>query len=91
MKMFAIEKEMEGAKLVNAATLLEQEAHHVFHLYLTDSLREIYFTKDKNAVLILETIDRITAKELLDTLPLVKAGKIRFDMLELRPYSGYEK
>jgi hypothetical protein len=39
----------------------------------------------------LETIDRIAAKELLDTLPLVKAGKIRFDMLELRPYSGYEK
>jgi hypothetical protein len=96
MKILAIEKEsdsyrIEGIKWDNIEDVLEQEAQHVFQMYLSDSLREIYFTEDKNAVLILETNDRETAKELLDSLPLVKKGKISFDIMELRPYSGYER
>jgi hypothetical protein len=91
MKILAIEKEIEGVKWDNIEDLLEQEAQHVFQLYLSDSLREIYFTEEKNAVLILETDDRETAKELLDSLPLVKNMKIRFDIMELRPYTGYER
>jgi hypothetical protein len=91
MKILAIEKEIEGVKWDNIEDLLEQEAQYVFQLYLSDSLREIYFTEEKNAVLILETDDRETAKELLDSLPLVKNRKIRFDIMELRPYTGYER
>jgi hypothetical protein len=34
MKILAIEKEMEGAKLVSATTLLEQEAHLIFFIYI---------------------------------------------------------
>ena len=91
MKILAIEKEIEGVKWDNIEDVLEQEAQHVFQLYLSDSLREIYFTEDKNAVIILETDDKKTAKELLDSLPLVKNRKIRFDIMELRPYNGYER
>ncbi len=91
MKVLAIEKEIEGVKWDEMKDLLEQEAQHVFQLYLSDSLREIYFTENKNAVLILETDNRETAKEILDSLPLVKNRKIRFDIMELRPYSGYER
>ena len=71
--------------------MLEQEAQHIFQLYLSDCLREIYFTEDKNAVLVMETNDRKTAEILLDALPLVKSGLIRFEILELRPYTGYER
>jgi len=91
MKVLAIEKEIEGVKWDEMKDLLEQEAQHVFQLYLSDSLREIYFTENKNAILILETNNRETAKEILDSLPLVKNRKIRFDIMELRPYSGYER
>ncbi len=91
MKILAIEKEFEGIKWDEMKDMLELEAQHVFQLYLSDSLREIYFTENKNAILILETDNRETAKEILDSLPLVKNRKIRFDIMELRPYTGYER
>jgi hypothetical protein len=91
MKILAIEKETEGITWEYTEELLMQEAQHVFHLYLSDCLREIYFTENKNAVLILETKDKLTAEKFLKELPLVKSGKITFELSELRPYSGYER
>jgi hypothetical protein len=91
MKILAIEKEMEGATWDHTEELLEQEAHHVFRAYLTGSLREIYFTEEKLAVLILETLDRETAEKILDSLPLVQSGKIQFEVMELLPYTGYKR
>ena len=91
MKILALEREIEGTIWEHTETLLEQEAQHVFQLYFSDCLREIYFTEKKNAVLILETKDKETAEKLLNELPLVKSGKIKFEIMELRPYSGYER
>jgi hypothetical protein len=91
MKILAREKEIEGTTWEYTDKLLEQEAHSIFQLYLTDCLREIYFTEDKNAVLILETKDKEAAEKLLNDLPLVKSSKIRFEICELRPYTGYER
>ena len=91
MKILALEKEIEGTTWEHTEKLLEQEAQHVFQLYLSDYLREIYFTEDKNAVLILETTDRERAEKLLNDLPLVKEKKIRFEIIELKPYTGYER
>ncbi|TKG95216.1 superoxide dismutase [Puteibacter caeruleilacunae] len=91
MKILAIERDVEGANWDNAEGLLKSEAQHVFDLYLSDTLREIYFTENKNAVLILECQDKAMAKKMLDAFPLVKEGKIVFDLLELRPYNGYER
>ena len=91
MKILALERGIEGVVWGNTEKLLEQEAQHVFQLYLSDSLREIYFTEDKNAVLIMETKDRKAAEKLLRSLPLVKYGKIKFELMELKPYSGFER
>lgn len=91
MKILAIEKEIEGTEWDNMETMLKEEAHHVFRLYLSDSIREIYFTAENHAVLILETKDLKMAKEMLDDLPLVKNQKISFDIAELRPYTGFER
>ena len=91
MKILAIEKEIEVAEWDNIETMLADEAKHVFQLYLSDKLREIYFTTENNAVIILETKDLKTAKEILDELPLVKNKKISFDIVELRPYKGLER
>ena len=91
MKILAIEKEMNDVDWNNLGDLLKDEAQHVFHLYLSNSLREIYFTENKNAVLVLEAANKNAANELLKTLPLVKSGKIQFETMELRPYTGYER
>ena len=91
MKILAVEKELEGAEWDKQQDLLKDEAQHVYNLYLSNSLREIYFTENKNAILVLETEDKKAAIKLLDTLPLVKSGKIKFEVMELRPYTGYER
>lgn len=91
MKILAIENEIEGVEWDNLEDLLKDEAKHVYTLYLSGSLREIYFTENKNAILIMETEDKEAAIKLLETLPLVKSRKIKFEVMELRPYTGYER
>ena len=91
MKILAIENEIKGVEWDNLEALLKDEARHVYDLYLSGSLREIYFTENKNAILVMEMKDKKAAIKLLDTLPLVKSGKIKFEVMELRPYTGYER
>ena len=42
MKILALEREIESVTWDDTEKLLEQEAQHVFQLYLSDSLREIF-------------------------------------------------
>ena len=91
MKILAIEIENEGIEWQQAAGILQAEAMQVYQLYLADCIREIYFNEHKNAVLILECESKVTAQELLNTLPLVQKGMIRFELSELRPYDGFRR
>ena len=92
MKILAIEKELPGVdwELVGK-DLLEGEALEIYRLYLTGQLREHYFNDDKCAVLVLECRDQTHAQELLQGLPLVKSKLITFEIMELHPYSGYDR
>ncbi len=91
MKILAIEREIKGVSWENSSELLREEAKHVYQLYLADILREIYFNEKKCAILVLETQDMKSAKEVLDNLPLVKSGMIEFEIMELRPYTGFDR
>ncbi len=91
MKILAIEREIKGVSWENSSELLREEAKHVYQLYLADILREIYFNEKKCAILVLETQDMKCAKEVLDNLPLVKSGMIEFEIMELRPYTGFDR
>ena len=91
MKILAIENEIEGEEWDKLDDLLKEEAHHVYNLYLSGSIREIYFTENKNAILVMETENKQAAIKLIDTLPLVKSGKIKFEIMELNPYTGYDR
>lgn len=91
MKLLAISTDSEDVSWENTVALLKEEARHVYTLYLSDILREIYFTETGNAVLILECSDKSHAQALLDAFPLVKSGMIRFDLMELRPYDGLKR
>ena len=91
MKIIALETEIEGVVFENMDIILKDETLHVYNLYLSGSLREIYFTENKKAIIVLETKDKKTALKLIEKLPLVKSKKINFDVMELRPYTGFER
>ncbi len=91
MKILAIEKELKPVDWNNESQTLIEEAKSAYKLLLSGDLREIYFTENKNAVLILECENKIVAKQLLDKLPLVMKGLIEFEILELHPYTGFTR
>lgn len=91
MKILAIEKELVAVDWDKESQTLIEEAKIAYQLLLSGDLREIYFTENKNAVLILECKDKIAAKNLLDNLPLVQKGFINFELMELNPYTGFTR
>lgn len=90
MRIIAIEKKVGTPAREAFLPHLEAEARRVLELQQADLLREIYFRADRReAVLILESRDAAHAREVLDSLPLVQAGLIDFEIIPLAPYTGF--
>jgi hypothetical protein len=89
MKVLAMEIEMEGVDPEQFRPYLNPEARRVWELYQDGTIREFYFREDRpKAVLMLECADASEALQRLESLPLVKAGLITFDIIPLVPYPG---
>jgi hypothetical protein len=91
MKLLAIEKETTPVNWNEETETLINESYQVYHLLQEGIIRDIYFTENKNAVIILECASKTEAANVLSTLPLVKAGMISFEVMELRPYTGFDR
>lgn len=91
MKFLAIEKDFPKTKWENSEQILKNEAQRVYQLYLSGHLREIYFNELHNAILVLECESKQSALEILNTLPLVQHKIIFFELMELNPYTGYQR
>ncbi len=91
MKILAIEKELKPVNWKNESNTLIEEAKSVYTLMLSDILREIYFTENKDAVLILECESKEIAEQILQKLPLVQKHIIGFELMELKPYTGLSR
>ena len=92
MKILAIEKEVPRVDWSTVGKeLLAQEALDVYRMYLMEQLREHYFNEEKCAVLVLECDSKVQARELLGKLPLVAKNLIAFEIMELHPYTGYDR
>lgn len=92
MRILAIQKESEGLSKRDFVPHLRDEARKGWELYKEGVIREMYFRGDRpEAILILECKDLQEAEAKLDTLPLVKKGLISFELIELKPYHGYER
>lgn len=91
MNILAIEKELKDVDWKNESRTLIDEAKSAYDMMLSGYIREIYFTENKNAVLILECEDKWTAKRLLDELRFVRKGIVGFEMMELQPYTGFSQ
>ena len=91
MKLLAIEKETTSVNWDEESETLINESYQVYHLFQEGVIRDIYFTENENAVIILECASKAEAATVLSTLPLVKAGLISFEIMELRPYTGFDR
>lgn len=91
MKLLAIEKETNVVNWDEENETLINESYQVYHLFQEGIIRDIYFTETENAVIVLECASREEAIIVLETLPLVKAGLISFEVMELRPYTGFDR
>lgn len=89
MKILAIEKELKPLPKDMAESILKREAFKVWELKEKDLVREIYFNENHCAVLILECSDRQMAENILNQLPLVRENYIEFEIMELKPYTGF--
>lgn len=92
MKILALERDVPGITGDQFKPYLKPEAARVWELYQSDIFREMYFDKDThNAVIIMECTDIEEARAALQTLPLVREGLIRFEVMALEPYSGFSR
>ena len=92
MKILAIENEIPGFSADDFQPHLHEEAQRIWQLHKGGVIREIYFRADRHeAVLILECRDELEAQAVIDTLPLVEAGLVTFELIPLVAYDGYER
>jgi hypothetical protein len=92
MKILALEQELPGVAAADFQPHLQAEAARVWELYQAGVIRELYFRQDRSeAVLILECSGVDEANDLLNTLPLVQAGLIGFELIPLKPYPGFAR
>jgi hypothetical protein len=92
MRILAIEKALPGVREDQFALYLKAEASRVWELYQAGVFREMFFRADRTeAVLLMECSSLEEAQQALDSLPLVEAGLITFDVIPLRPYPGFSR
>jgi NCAIR mutase (PurE)-related protein len=93
MQILAIERSVKGADDKRfTAELAAAEAQRVWDLHQAGIVREIYFRADQtSAVVILECAGASDAAAALETLPLVHAGLIEFEVIPLRAYPGFAR
>jgi hypothetical protein len=92
MKIIALEKELNDSRTSDFKKYAHAEAKVLWQLYLKGIVREFYFQKDENlAVLVLEVKSKQAANKELRKLPFVNKKLIKFELIPLKPYTGFER
>jgi hypothetical protein len=90
MKMLAIGRLRDGADAHEIARYAREEMSALWRLYREEVVREMYSPGRPGAVLVLEAASRQEAGAALAGLPLVAAGLIVFEVIELHPFGAFE-
>ncbi len=92
MKILAIEHEQPGVRAEDFQLHVKAEAARAWDLHQQGVIRELYFRADRSeAVLVLECDSLEEAQQVLGTLPLVREGLIRFELIPLVAYPGFAR
>jgi len=90
MRLLVLEHPLPGHGEAEYAPHLKAEAERAWELHQAGVIRELYFRGDREeAVLILECDSAAHCRSVLDTMPLVRAGLIEFEIIQLVPYRGF--
>ncbi len=94
MRILALERDLgeNGEPVEISRDLARAEAARVWELYQAGTIREMYFRDDAPlATLIMECDSVDHAARAIESLPLVKAGAIAFEIIPLRAYPGFAR
>jgi hypothetical protein len=92
MKLLVLMHPAPGADLSKMPAVLPAETRHAWEMYRSGAARELYMRGDgKGAVLVLECAGVAEAERLCGELPLVKAGLARVEIIELTPFTPFER
>ena len=90
MKILAILDVLPGAPMESIRANLADELKGSWALFASGVLREAYATaRPTRVVFVLEAEDAAHAEEHLRKLPLVAAGHLNFEIIELRPFVNW--
>ncbi|THD42093.1 MAG: dimeric alpha+beta barrel [Bradyrhizobium sp.] len=90
MKFIAIIDVVPGAPLENVKADLPNEVRESWKLFAAGALREAYATDaPTRVVFVLESADAASAATDLGKLPLIRAGLLAYELIELRPFANW--
>jgi hypothetical protein len=90
MKILAILDVLPGAPMESIRATLANELKGSWALFASGVLREAYATASPTRVVfVLEAENTAQAEEHLRKLPLVAAGHLNFELVELRPFVNW--
>ncbi len=90
MKILALDKILPGATPEKIYPNLKEEAATAWELHTQGTIRELYFRQDRpGAVLMLECASVEEARAVINSLPLVKAGLVDFDLIPLGAFAPF--
>lgn len=92
MLFLVIARVVEGTPLEQVVPLVKPESAKIWEYYASDRVRSVYYFADMGgAVLLYEAASLAEAQAAIDELPMGQAGVLKFEIIPLKPYLGFEQ
>ncbi len=91
MQYLAQTKDAPGVDWSAQEATLRDEARRVHELWKGGTIRQIWFTEEGDAVLLLESATKAEANAAMQSLPLIKNGLLTYSITQLSVYSGFDR
>jgi hypothetical protein len=91
MQFLILARMAEGISVEQVLPHVKAEAEAVWQKYSADILRSIHYITDMSgAVLMCEAANLEAMQEIAAQFPMAQAGVLKFEILPLKPYTGFE-
>jgi hypothetical protein len=92
MLFLVIARVVAGTPLEQVLPLIKPESAKIWEYYAADRVRSVYYFADMSgAVLFYEAASLAEAQAAVDQLPMGQAGVLTFEIIPLKPYTGFEQ
>ena len=92
MLFLVIARLVEGTPLEQVLPLVKPESAKIWEYYAADRVRSVYYFADMSgAVMLYEAANLADAQAAIVQLPMGKAGVLTFEIISLKPYTGFEQ